>query len=243
MNKISLIFFILSFAIVKSQKCSDFTQNITANGHFNFTASDENFKLYLKDSIKSIDPIETNSIKNLEVFKKNFPNNYDGKCLMMKSREFPDKISYLCDEKQKDNLDKEPPKTFGKFELISILDNFYIFRYSAFEVSGYLVFDSGDKYSYVFGDQPRFSPDKKIIYSFYSNMYSELHIEFVQLDYYRKLWYTLQGEFNFNSSHLLQYSNTGNYGLLLDFDREIKIRDKNYNIIGVEKCNTKLKID
>ncbi|REC50565.1 hypothetical protein DRF62_19045, partial [Chryseobacterium piscium] len=111
------------------------------------------------------------------------------------------------------------------------------------EIEGYLVFNSSDKYFYTLNGKPKISPDKKIIYSIYNNAHDRLDINMIQLDYYRELSYRLQGKININSVALLKYEHTGNYGLLLDLDREIDIINENYDLIGKKSCSTILRID
>lgn len=243
MNKISIFVLIFLSIVLKSQKCSDITQNITANGHFNFTMIDDiSFKYYQKDSIQSLKLIETNSETNLKLFQKKFPDIYDGKCLKIKSKDIANAVDF-CDEKQKEDIDLERPKKFGRFKLISIIDNFFIFKYSGFQLGGYIIFNSSDSFFYVFNENLQISPDRKIAYSISSNPYYGLTIKFLQFDSYRDLTYTIQGNIDVESINMLKYSNTGNYGLLLKFNRKIDIRNENYDIIGKENCITKLRID
>lgn len=243
MNKISILVLIFSSIVLKSQKCNDITQNITANGHFNFTMIDDNsFKYFQKDSIQSLKLIETNSETNLKLFQEKFPDIYDGKCLKIKSKDIANVVDF-CDEKQKENIDLETPKTFGLFKLISIIDNFFIFKYSGFQLGGYLIFNSSDNFFYFFNKNLQISPDKKIAYSISSNPYDGLTIKFLQFDSYKDLTYKIQGDIDVESINMLKYSNTGNYGLLLKFNRKINLRNENYDIIGKENCITKLRID
>ncbi|WP_404985126.1 hypothetical protein ACI513_17815 [Chryseobacterium sp. M5] len=242
MKKILNIISILFSLFLTAQKCSDITQNITAYGHFNFTTTNKDYQYYKKQSIQSLEIVETNSENNLKIFQQKFPDVYDGKCLKIKSKNTSDNEFILCDKNQEGNIDLEF-KTLGHFKLISIIENLFVFKYLGFEIEGYLVFNSSDKYFYTLNGKPKISPDKKIIYSVYNNPHDGLNINMIQLNYYRELSYRLQGKININSVALLKYEHTGNYGLLLDLDREIDIRNENHDLIGKENCSTILRID
>lgn len=242
MKKIVNIILIPFSLILTAQKCGEITQNITAYGHFNFTTTDNNYKYYQKQSIQSLELIETDSENNLKIFQQKFPDIYDGKCLKIKSKNTSGNEFNFCDKTQKEKNDLEFT-TFGQFKLISIIENLFVFKYSGFEVEGYLIFNSSDNYFYTLNGKPKISPDKKIVYSISDNSYDGLNIHIIQLDYYRELSYKLKGKISINAATLLKYENTNNYGLLVDFNLEIDIRNENYDSIKKEICSTILRID
>lgn len=240
MKKLFIFISTLLSTVFYTQKCTDLQQSINSNGHFNISFTEKLFDSF-SETIPEIINIEETSQDNLKVFQNKFPDIYDGKCLKInikgESTDF-----FFCDKDQRDQIPKDRNNTFGKFKLMSKIDNFYFFKYSGFEIGGYLMYNVKDRLFYFFVSKPIISQDKKIIYSYHNGNYCfELNI--LNLDNYNELTYHLNGDFNIKDLKLTQLKNTDRYSVIIDLIQKIIIRDQENNITETQYCDRKIKIN
>jgi hypothetical protein len=191
---------------------------------------------------ETINPEETGNDYITE-FQAKFPEVYDGKCLKITSKNFSDSIFLFCDKKKKDQVFQDASVTFGTFQLTSILDDYYFFKYSGFEVQGYFMYNAKDNLFYSFSAKPMVSKDRNFIYSYMNHPIYGFILNILVMDYYRELSYGLQGKFDVTELTLTQYKNTNNYSIIMDLQESLLILDDNNNITGNNKCNRKIRIN
>lgn len=243
MNKFWLIFLSLFFSNIFGQKCENLIQNIDANGHFNiFTIEDNKYFRDLNDSITIINPIKNNNQITLSDFQSKFPDIYDGKCLKINDRKVDYNNLKICDEKQKNKIKEKGNITFGSFLIDSKFDEFYILKFSGFEITSYLIIDTKSKKVIAFESEPKFSTDKKFIFG-YSNDYNGFVLNVREIGYERSMRYQLHGTYDINEIKLIQFRNTSNFEILLDLKELIKVRNDKYDVIDNKTCNLKLGIN
>ncbi len=240
MKKIFIFISVLLSTVFYTQKCMDLHQSINSNGHFNISFTEKLFDNF-SETIPEVINIEENSQDNLKLFQNKFPDIYDGKCLKInikgESKDF-----FFCDKDQRDQIPKDLHSTLGKFKLVSIIDNFYFFKYSGFEISGYQMYNAKDRLFYFFGSKPIISQDKKIIYS-YNNDYYAFELNILNLDNYNELTYRLIGDFDIKDLKLTQLKNTDRYSIIMSLIQKFISRDQENNITGTQYCDRKIKIN
>ncbi|MDR3022770.1 hypothetical protein [Chryseobacterium sp.] len=239
MKKIFIFISVLLSTVFYTQKCTDLQQSINSNGHFNISFTEKLFDSF-SETIPEVINIEENSQDNLKLFQNEFPEIYDGKCLKIKTKRYTE--YFFCDKDQRDQVPKDRNNTLGKFKLISIIDNFYFFKYSGFEISGYLMYNAKDHSFYSFVSKPIISQDKKILYS-YNNDYYGFELNILTLDNYSELTYHLNGDFDIKDLKLTQLKNTDRYSIIMNLIQKFINRDQDNNITGTQYCDRKIKIN
>ncbi|PWN61217.1 hypothetical protein [Chryseobacterium viscerum] len=222
-----------------TQKCNDVHQSIDAYGQFNISFTEKLFDSF-SETITEIINIEDNNQDNLKLFQNKFPEIYDGKCLKITTKKYTE--YFFCDEDQRDQIPEDRYTTLGKFKLISIIDDFYFFKYSGFEISGYLMYNAKDSLFYSFVSKPIISQDKKFLYSYSTDFYG-FNLNILTLDNYSELVYQLRGNFDIKDLKLTQFKNTDRYSIIINLIQKFITRDQDYNIIGTEYCDRKIRIN
>gem|GEM_PF-6813398 len=149
---------------------------------------------------------------------------------------------FFCDKDQRDQIPKDRHSTLGKFKLVSIIDDFYFFKYSGFEISGYLMYNAKDHLFYTFVSKPIISQDKKILYS-YNNDHYGFELNILTLDNYNELTYHLNGDFDIKDLKLTQLKNTDRYSIIMNLIQKFITRDQDNNITETQYCDRKIKIN
>ncbi|NIF05180.1 hypothetical protein F3J23_06960 [Chryseobacterium sp. Tr-659] len=239
MKKIFVFISTLLSTVFYTQKCTDLKQNIDSYGNFNISFTEKLFDNF-SEKIAEVINIEESNQDNLKLFQNKFPEVYDGKCLKITTKKYNE--YFFCDENQRDQIPEDRYTTLGKFKLSSVVDNFYFFKYSGFEISGYLMYNEKDSLFYSFESKPIISQDKKFLYSYSTNFYG-FDLNVLTLDHYSKLFYHLQGDFDIKDIRLTQYKDTDHYSIIMDLTQKLITRDQDYKVIGVEYCNRKIKIN
>lgn len=240
MYKPYLLISFLFFINFSAQDFEEFKQSIDAYGHFNISFDKKLFDERFETKVELIEIIEQNNPELLTLFQKKFPQIYDGKCLKINKKNSDD--FFFCDRNKKDEIPEDRFTTLGKFQLVYILDDYYFFKYSGFEISGYLMYHSKDSSFYSFCSKPFVSKDRKYMYAYENSIYG-FTLNILQLDYYKELSYHLNGIFKAINLQLTQYKNTDNYSILLDLKEDRKIRNENYEVIKTEDYNHKIRIN
>lgn len=240
--KIIYLYFLLVPSLMFSQDCDELIQNIQTNGHFNIRYNENNS--YQKfDTLTSLNYEKVDSFKIINDFKSNFPKILDGRCLNVNTKNNTILDFIFCDDSEREKFNSEIPHLFGKFEIISSIDEFYIFKYSGFEISGYFIFNSKDNYFYHFNGEPIISSNKKFIYSINNHTNSGLTVNVLEFEPYKELNYSLSYNIELISHTLLKYHSTNNLVLKLEFNNLIETRDKYLKVIETLKCKKTLFIN
>lgn len=241
MFKSYLVLSLVLFLKFSGQKCTNFIQNIDAVGQFNiFTVDEHKYLRDIKNSVQILEPKKNNNQISLSDFQKQFPKIYDGKCIKINDIISAPANHKLCDKNQKKYINEENI-TFGSFSIESYLDEFYIIKFSGFEIGGFLLFNTENKKMYVFDFDPKFSIDKKYIFGS-SQDYQGFSLQVKELANDRSLRYTLNGTYILNNIKLIQYENL-HFQLLIDLNETISIFDSINDVIKKSNCNLKIGIN
>lgn len=243
MKKILIFLLLVIYSIFFSQKCENISQHIDANGHFNIsTIDEETYNYQLKDSVQFTTPIRNNNKITLSDFQKKFPKVYDGKCIIINDKNFLPENFKFCNISQRELIGQNENILFGKFVVDSYLDEYYIIKFSGFEIGGYIIFDSINDKMFYFDSEPKFSLNKKIMFG-YHNDYQGFKLDFRKMDGSRNIKYTIMGTYDINDINLLQFPNTLNFQLLLNLTETIRVRDDDFNFVGIKTCDLKVAIN
>lgn len=225
-----------------SQQLENLHQNIDSNGDFYISTYSQNYyNSVIKDSLQLVKPIKNNGEISFQDLEKIFPDIVDGQCIIIDDENFKPRRLKICETHTDEKTDTKTFIVNGRLTIDSSFAEYYILRYYFSEMGGYYILNAKTNEIHQVFHRPIFSPDKKMIISYFCD-YRSFSLTVIDLETDRRLYYLLSGgKFFLNKIDLVKIDSYRKKQIFIDLTQIIDFNE-DYQQIDEKKRSIKLRI-